>query len=430
MSLISSINMFSGVDLNAIYSQLDRADQGQFLGAMRLLDPRSAEQLHAASGGPVADGMRVSMPQQPAVASQPATAGPRAAYSQNRSAHYSAIPAEAQVHLSTGKTVSGKSLGKFLDMRMDKDPEAANEFMANNGIVRNGPGSYSIANARVNGSAESALSGAVSSSSGGISFGGKLLKWGAVAAGGLTFGLPGAIMAFAGSSLGSSIGGGLGSVLGMGGGVAALGALTGGGSGLTSAAGTLGALPGMMHMGSYGTMATAAQAMGQDGLAFKLRSQMRSIASDYQDTTMIDMINNSSMSIEDLVFYFLSYMTGKYEQKLREKMEETALQEKLERRQQRRKDEAQMKGGLIGGVLGMVPGVGTGVGNMVSTGMQMQAQKVNDIDTAINGTGKSSTLLANEIQVLMNKWKQLTEMMSNIIKTMHEMAMTPIRNIR
>ena len=39
-------------------------------------------------------------------------------------------------------------------------------------------------------------------------------------------------------------------------------------------------------------------------------------------------------------------------------------------------------------------------------------------------------MLMNEVQLLMQKWKQINEMVSNLLKNMHDMNMTPIRNLR
>jgi hypothetical protein len=52
------------------------------------------------------------------------------------------------------------------------------------------------------------------------------------------------------------------------------------------------------------------------------------------------------------------------------------------------------------------------------------------IKDALNGNTKSSTILMQEVQMLMHKWKQMNEMLSNLMKAMHDMAMTPIRNMR
>jgi hypothetical protein len=32
--------------------------------------------------------------------------------------------------------------------------------------------------------------------------------------------------------------------------------------------------------------------------------------------------------------------------------------------------------------------------------------------------------------MLMHKWQRLNELMSNLLKTMHDMSMTPVRNLR
>ena len=52
------------------------------------------------------------------------------------------------------------------------------------------------------------------------------------------------------------------------------------------------------------------------------------------------------------------------------------------------------------------------------------------VKDALSGTTKSSTVLMQEVQMLMHKWKQVNELMSNLMKAMHDMAMTPIRNLR
>lgn len=43
---------------------------------------------------------------------------------------------------------------------------------------------------------------------------------------------------------------------------------------------------------------------------------------------------------------------------------------------------------------------------------------------------KSSIQLAEELEVQLQKWKQQAEMQSNLLKNLHEMAMTPIANLR
>ena len=59
--------------------------------------------------------------------------------------------------------------------------------------------------------------------------------------------------------------------------------------------------------------------------------------------------------------------------------------------------------------------------------MAARKQAVKD---SMDGNMKSSTVLMQEVQMLMHKWKQLNEMLSNLMKSLHDMAMTPIRNMR
>jgi hypothetical protein len=47
-----------------------------------------------------------------------------------------------------------------------------------------------------------------------------------------------------------------------------------------------------------------------------------------------------------------------------------------------------------------------------------------------DGKAKSAVVVANEVQFLMQQWKQMNDLVSNLSKTMHDMAMTPIRNLR
>ena len=112
----------------------------------------------------------------------------------------------------------------------------------------------------------------------------------------------------------------------------------------------------------------------------------------------------------------------KYDKKLREKMEETAIAEKRERERQREMDKARM----LGGIASIVPGVGP----IIGSGIEMVAQEKIRIKDALNGGTRSSTILMQEVQMLMQKWQRINEMVSNLLKSLHDMAMTSIRNLR
>ncbi len=182
--------------------------------------------------------------------------------------------------------------------------------------------------------------------------------------------------------------------------------------------GSLGGGLGLLSMGSAMLGAT-------DGIQFQLRKQMRSVASNFGDYSMISLINSPGISIESLIYYFMAYMSDKYEDKLREKMEEIVIQEQRERRMQQRRDAAEMIGGIlsIGGVFNPV---GTAAGMVVKQGAEM----INSVEGALAGGSKSTTVLMQEVQILIQNWKMIMDMHSNVSKTLHEMAMTAVRNIR
>ncbi|MEO1172715.1 MAG: hypothetical protein AAFX94_11800, partial [Myxococcota bacterium] len=54
----------------------------------------------------------------------------------------------------------------------------------------------------------------------------------------------------------------------------------------------------------------------------------------------------------------------------------------------------------------------------------------NMVDGTFSGNLKSQAVLTAELQHMFQILKQLMELLSNMSKTMHDMAMVPIRNLR
>ncbi len=182
-----------------------------------------------------------------------------------------------------------------------------------------------------------------------------------------------------------------------------------------------------------------ANTMGLEGLAFSAKKIMRGQLARYQDRSMSEMINNPGIPIEDLIFYFMAFMSEKYENKLREKMEEARIAETRERERELTKDTFRMAGGILsagamgagtlaGGLMGGMAAMQAG--QTITMMADAAANRVNAVRDALNGNAKSSTILMSEVQILMQKWKQLTEMLSNMSKNLHDLAMAPIRNLR
>jgi hypothetical protein len=227
-----------------------------------------------------------------------------------------------------------------------------------------------------------------------------------------------------------------GGVVGLGAGVMTAGALkktaresgAAGNSGLALTSSGLGSKSSSLM--TYAAMGSVGGLMGLPGLANNCRSIMNSHAREWKDDAMIGMIDTGSIPIEDLIFMFMAHMADKFEEKLREKMREAATAEQLQEKRERRDKKADMAGGMATGVGALFGPVGMAIGGLVGQGIKMGAMKQNQIEAGLNGNMKSSTVLMSEVQMLMHKWKQLNEMLSNLMKAMHDMAMTPIRNIR
>jgi len=84
-------------------------------------------------------------------------------------------------------------------------------------------------------------------------------------------------------------------------------------------------------------------------------------------------------------------------------------------------------GGVLGGVVGGPIGskLGSAFGGGLFGGLFGNKKK-----TSAEGKEHSRSVMNFKIQMLMNKRKQLHDLVSNVLKTMHDMSMTAVRNIR
>jgi hypothetical protein len=178
-----------------------------------------------------------------------------------------------------------------------------------------------------------------------------------------------------------------------------------------------GALSVLSGVGGFTSMLTGG---GANMAQFQLQDIVKQQSKIARDDSLIAMIQSGNMPIEDLIAYFMIQMEGNYEDDLRQKMQEAAIQDEVERQQSA---QSQMLSGL-GSILNtFTSGAGGGITSMFS-GMLSQAQN------AANPNQKSATMLMQEVQILTEKWKQMTELCSNLLKDLSDMTMTPIRNIR
>ncbi len=213
---------------------------------------------------------------------------------------------------------------------------------------------------------------------------------------------------------------------------ASVGALASASGGLSVFSALGGAVTGV-GMGITGAMASAGAVASASGLGDGLAQRAERIMHSYARSAELDTLRNmigSGISIEQLLMYFMAIMGNQMEEKLRDKMKEAALNAQRIEDRQRRQEQVDGLTGMASGALGMLGPAGMAASQGLSGLARLGVQKANQVDDAVNGRTKSDTIMMNEIQMIMQQWKQLMEMISNMSKSLHEMAMTPIRHLR
>jgi len=137
-------------------------------------------------------------------------------------------------------------------------------------------------------------------------------------------------------------------------------------------------LPTLESIGSSLTTQASLYATGKTEVVSSTSTSTSTSSSS--SSSILDILNDPSLSIEDKIALFMAAMSENYEQALEDKMEEAAAAEQAE-------------------------AAGT------------------------TTSGKSSTILMQEVQILTQKWKQMTELSSTLLKTLHDTAMSIIRRI-
>ncbi|MEO1173327.1 MAG: hypothetical protein AAFX94_14940, partial [Myxococcota bacterium] len=153
-----------------------------------------------------------------------------------------------------------------------------------------------------------------------------------------------------------------------------------------------------------------AEEAGADRLAFRAEETMDALYAILDTDQFIDQINSASIPIEQLLMMVMIHVAESSDVELRNKMEEVMLAEQEEAQRAARE--------------GMVE-IGSAI---VNTDIPTTIFDEADQDLA-TGT-KSSAVLMQELQHLTHQWQQTNELISNLSKSLHDMAMTPIRNLR
>lgn len=221
-----------------------------------------------------------------------------------------------------------------------------------------------------------------------------------------------------------------------------MGTLAGGFAGLTSIAAAGDAvLPSVsvgpfMHIPMMGTAMVAggvegaARLAGLPGLELNARKVRELTFQIQKDENMIRTIQTSNMPIEYLIMVIMAHVYDSADKRMRLKLEEIMVAEQLQKRAEMREAAGKATGGFLSGLVSWIPGVGSAIGGAISGGIDYAVSKANEVDSRLNGNLKSHTVLTQELQMLVQILKQMMELISNLSKNWHDMAMTPIRNLR
>lgn len=209
------------------------------------------------------------------------------------------------------------------------------------------------------------------------------------------------------------------------GGAVSLGGAAAAFSGLSALMPATSIAPGI-HLPTMGTGALSiaveggARVLGAPGMAFRAREVRETMIQIQKDEYMISTIRNSSIPIEYLVMMIMSHVYDSADKRMRLKLEEIMVAEQLQRRREAREGIGNIFKGLVNFVTG-------GIGGAVVDGAQ---SVLNHLDGSLNGNMKSQTVLIQELQFMTQILKQLMELISNMSKNFHDMAMVPVRNLR
>jgi hypothetical protein len=197
---------------------------------------------------------------------------------------------------------------------------------------------------------------------------------------------------------------------------------------------------GSYAQGSTGTLATALQKMDSElmDLMKTVGSKVGSLVNQQRNTQdSVEDLVGPNAPIEDRIAAFLFKQMAESDKALEEQMRKCeALGDSAKKKtsgflgsiKSAFKSVAStafsIGGGALGGIIGGPIGskLGSAFGGGLGGGL-FGKQKTNNKEN-------SRSVMNFKIQMLMNKRKELHDLVSNVLKTMHDMSMTAVRNIR
>ncbi|MEL6759002.1 MAG: hypothetical protein AAFP04_01245 [Myxococcota bacterium] len=155
-----------------------------------------------------------------------------------------------------------------------------------------------------------------------------------------------------------------------------------------------------------------AVAIGSNSLAAQSDAILDQIGVIESSEELIHMIDHGNVPIEQLLSMIMIHVAENQDEKLRNKLEEMIVAEQNEARRE------------------ATEGIGNIVESVYGESTDAYVAELQAADAQLNGETKSQTVLMQEVQYITQQWQQIMELMSNMNKSLHDMAMTPIRNLR
>ncbi|MEL6546696.1 MAG: hypothetical protein AAFQ82_18870, partial [Myxococcota bacterium] len=126
----------------------------------------------------------------------------------------------------------------------------------------------------------------------------------------------------------------------------------------------------------------------------------------------LELMRSESVGIEQLLMMVMLHVSEQSDEQIRNAMEDIVIAEQ---------NEAQRNA---------LEGIADVSSLALGEGVDLAVSEIQALDSKLEGETPSQTVLMQELQYLTHQWQQINELVSNMSKSLHDMAMTPIRNLR
>ncbi|MEM6730002.1 MAG: hypothetical protein AAF658_00515 [Myxococcota bacterium] len=161
-----------------------------------------------------------------------------------------------------------------------------------------------------------------------------------------------------------------------------------------------------------GIIAEDARSIGATSLASQAERVENQILQIANTDSLLALIDEGNLTVEQLISVVMLHSAQQYEEQLRDKMEEVVIAEQSEVKRS------------------ATEGLSDVVSTVFGESTEAWVAEIQAADAQLQADTPSQTVLMQELQFMTQQWQQVMELTSNLHKSLHDMAMTPIRNLR